>query len=360
MPFAARSPRRPELPAFLAAVLFGLSVPPCKLLGAELPPLMLAGLLYLGGGAALSVWTLARRGRGEAPLAGRDYLWLAVAVLCGGAAAPALFLRGLQAGTAAGASLWLNIEAPLTALAAWLFFGEALGPRVWLAAGLMAAGGAVLYWPGEPGAAFGGWRCAAWLTGACAAWGLDNNATRMIAHKDPLAIARGKSLAGGALTLLLACRGEAASPGLAAPAGALAIGAVGYGASLVFYIQALRHLGAGRAAAIFSCAPFIGLAASIAWLREPLGWGLAAAAGLMAAGAWLIVSERHEHSHRHAALLHEHLHRHDEHHRHHGEEAPEEHSHPHGHEGLLHSHPHRPDLHHRHDHEGGRPCPDPN
>jgi hypothetical protein len=49
------------------------------------------------------------------------------------------------------------------------------------------------------------------------------------------------------------------------------------------------------------------------------------------AGAWLHLTERHEHEHRHERMVH---------------------THPHVHEPMTHSHPHYPDLHHRHRHDG--------
>lgn len=42
--------------AVLAAVLFGASTPLAKLLLGQLPPQMLAGLLYLGSGLGLGLW----------------------------------------------------------------------------------------------------------------------------------------------------------------------------------------------------------------------------------------------------------------------------------------------------------------
>jgi len=41
--------------ALLAAVLFGLSVPIAKILVGDLPPQLLAGVLYLGSGFVLTI-----------------------------------------------------------------------------------------------------------------------------------------------------------------------------------------------------------------------------------------------------------------------------------------------------------------
>lgn len=66
---------RSILIALASAALFGLSTPLAKLLLAEVPPVALAGLLYLGSGIGLLAWrhVRGRLSRGqvarEAPLA---------------------------------------------------------------------------------------------------------------------------------------------------------------------------------------------------------------------------------------------------------------------------------------------------
>ncbi|MGH6629082.1 MAG: EamA/RhaT family transporter, partial [Burkholderiales bacterium] len=134
--------------------------------------------------------------------------------------------------------------------------------------------------------------------------------------------------------------------------GALIVGFLGYGVSLVLFILALRHLGAARTAAHFSTAPFIGAAIAIVALGEPFTASFAAALTLMLAATWLVLTERHAHEHGHEQMAHDHHHVHDEHHQHthRGGEGPEPHAHWHEHPPLTHSHPHLPDPHHRHRH----------
>jgi hypothetical protein len=141
--------------------------------------------------------------------------------------------------------------------------------------------------------------------------------------------------------------------GPTALAAALAVGAASYGASIVLLVGASQRLGATRAQGIFAGAPFVGAALAVAVLGEPLGAAQLAAGGMLAAGAALLLADRHAHPHRHEALEHVHLHRHDDgHHLHvHPGLPPEtEHVHWHRHEALEHAHPHQSDLHHRHGH----------
>ncbi len=91
--------RTPILAALVSALLFGVSTPMAKVLVAQLPPLALASLLYLGAGLGLLVlrWLWRSLGRGEdaheAPVTGRDWGWLAGAILAGGVVAPVLLIN---------------------------------------------------------------------------------------------------------------------------------------------------------------------------------------------------------------------------------------------------------------------------
>jgi drug/metabolite transporter (DMT)-like permease len=347
------STQRYALVALLAAALFGASTPLAKLLQADIAPVLLAGLLYLGSGAGLVLVKLGLRlGRhtAEPPLQASDVPWLAGAVASGGVAAPLLLMWGLAGATASGVSLLLNLEGILTALIAALVFKEAVAGRIWLAACLMLAAGLLLGY--DPRAGFGLSLRTLAVAAACALWALDNNLTRRISAADPVNIATIKGLAAGGINIVAALAYGAKLPAALPLAGALALGWLSYGISLTLYIVALRHLGSARTASHFSTAPFIGAALAIALLGEPVTAGFGAAFVLMIAATWLALTERHGHAHVHEPLAHEHLHTHDAHHQHahRGDEGPEPHSHPHQHEPLAHKHPHLPDLHHRHPH----------
>lgn len=346
------SVQRYALLALAAAALFGVSTPLSKLLLGEVSPFVLAGLLYLGSGLGLLPLRLAPGlwRRREAPLAARDWGWLAGAILAGGVLAPVLLLWGLAGSGAAATSLLLNFEAVMTTLVAAVFFREAVGPRVWLAVLVMLAGGAILAYAPEAALALSPQSLA--VVGACLCWALDNNLTRKVAGADPVVTAMAKGFAAGSVNLALALALGATLPAPATIANAIVLGFVAYGVSLVLFIHALRHLGAARTAAHFSTAPFIGAALAVPLLGEPITPDLVVATLFMAIATWLVLTESHSHEHEHGHLKHSHRHLHDEHHQHahRGEEGPEPHVHEHVHEPMRHAHPHAPDLHHRHDH----------
>ena len=340
--------RRAIAYASLSAALFGASTPLAKLLVGSVPPLALAGLLYLGSGIGLAVWFALRR----APLnlALRDMPWLGAAIAAGGIVGPALLMFGLTRTDGASASLLLNLEVVFTAAIAWIIFRENVDKRVLAGMLAIAAGGVVLSWEQVPRA--NGIAGPLLIAGACLAWALDNNLTRRVSGGDAVAIAALKGLVAGAVNLALALALGAYLPAPGAMLLAGLVGLVGYGISLVLFIVALRDLGAARTGAYFAVAPFYGAGIALLLLDEPTGSAFWAAATLMALGAWLHVTERHVHEHVHEATTHAHEHVHDAHHQHaHGAwDGREPHSHEHEHGALRHRHPHYPDLHHRHRH----------
>ena len=342
--------------ALLAALLFGASTPLAKLLIGHMAPAMLAGLLYLGAGIGLLTWFMSRRatlrkGAADAQLTRGDLPWLIGAIACGGVLGPLLLMIGLSRTSAANASLLLNLEGVFTALIAWFAFRENVDRRIAFGMALITAGGLTLSWGGQPDMAQ--WLGPAAVIGACLCWALDNNLTRRIAAADAAQIAGIKGLAAGLVNLGIAFSLGNTFPGSALVFSAALVGLLGYGVSLMLFIVALRHVGAARASAYFSLAPFCGAALAMTLLHEPVGATFWIAALLMAAGIALHLSEHHAHPHSHEPLAHSHSHTHDAHHQHAHEstdDGHEPHTHFHVHAPLLHSHPHYPDIHHRHTH----------
>jgi drug/metabolite transporter (DMT)-like permease len=65
----------------------------------------------------------------------------------------------------------------------------------------------------------------------------------------------------------------------------MALGFACYGLSIVFFILALRQLGAARTGALFAAAPFVGVLLSILLFRELPNWLFLTALPLMGMGA---------------------------------------------------------------------------
>ncbi|MDZ4805522.1 MAG: DMT family transporter [Candidatus Eisenbacteria bacterium] len=345
------------LTALLAAILFGISTPIAKGLLGVTSPQVLAGLLYLGSGLGLGLWFLIRRTGRSAPTTSketrspRDWPWLAGAIFFGGIIGPFLLMFGLERSTSSSASLLLNLEGVFTALIAWVVFRENADRRIIVGMLAIVAGGALLSWEGR--LAVGSLAGPLAVAGACLAWGIDNNLTQKVSASDPVRTAALKGLVAGSVNLAIGLARGGALPPVPLVGGALLLGLLSYGISLVLFITALRDLGTARTGAYFSLAPFVGAATGLILWREPFTPLILGAAALMAIGLWIHLTEAHAHHHVHEPLEHRHRHHHDIHHQHeHGPDDPpgEPHTHWHRHEPLEHTHPHYPDIHHRHRH----------
>jgi drug/metabolite transporter (DMT)-like permease len=231
-------------------------------------------------------------------------------------------------------------------------FKEAVSRRAWWAIAAVTAASMLLSFTPDGEWAIS-WSALAVLA-ACVFWGIDNNFTRNISARNPVSIVMVKGLVAGSFSLGLALALGNSLPGWGIILKALLLGSLSYGVSITLFIHAMRGLGAARTSALFGTAPLVGVALSFLLLQESVNWMFLLAFPLMAVGAFLLVSEEHDHSHLHELAVHEHLHRHnDEHHLHAHEEIPSEqaHSHTHTHEQQEHTHHHMPDIHHRHGHE---------
>ncbi len=346
----------PILQALFAAVLFGASAPLSKIMLGNVDPIPLAACLYLGSGVGalilLGLQRLKNRGQFvEAHLTRVEVPWLLGAILTGGVAAPILLLISLQQTPASTASLLLNFESVGTTLVAAFLFKESVGRRIGWAVLIITLAGFLLSFDGS-----NSWGISAGALGiiaACFLWGLDNNLTRHISAKNPLAIVAVKGCVAGVFSILLAILLGKQLPSRETLLWAMLLGALSYGLSIQLFILAMRDLGAARSSALFGVAPFAGALLSIILFREMPQLLFWIAIPLMLSGTWLMLTEDHGHQHTHELSEHTHRHFHVE--EHHDHENPVDaplvegwHSHPHRHTALEHRHAHTPDLHHRH------------
>ena len=340
--------RAPIICCLFAAAFFGASTPASKALLGPLGPFTLAGLLYLGAAVAVFPWAV-RGSIKKARIDRRNLRLLGGAVLFGGVLGPLLLLFGLIRSPAASTALWLNLEIVATALLARIFFKEHLDLRAWGAVALVLVGSTLLASP----SGFEAGTAAILIALACVCWGIDNNLTALIDGITPAQSTFVKGIVAGTMNLVLGLLITNQALHLNSTIGALAVGAIGYGFSIVLYITGAQQLGATRSQMVFASAPFWGVIISWFVLAEPIAAVQVVAGGLMGLSLWLMHSERHGHGHEHTPTEHTHMHRHDdEHHEHFHKGLPGWmwHNHEHRHEPLAHSHGHAPDLHHRHDH----------
>lgn len=338
------------LQALTAAIFFGSSAPIAKLLLGDISPIFLAGFLYLGSGSGVAlvrVLNQAQVKEKEAGIKSDDVKWLAAAIISGGIIAPIILLISLQNTSGSTASLLLNFEGVGTTLIAFLFFKEAISRRAWFAILGITLAGIFISTNFEQGFNFS--LGALGIVLACFLWGLDNNFTRNISGKDPLAIVAWKGLVAGTFSFLLAWVLGDTVPSIKTILWTLLLGFVCYGLSTILFIRSMRGLGAARTSALYGTAPLAGVLLSIFIFAEFPSVFFIIATILMIVGALLLIHENHEHSHVHTAILHDHSHSHDDAmHRH--DDTKGIHSHEHEHLAEEHEHDHTPDIHHRHEH----------
>ncbi|MCX6058128.1 MAG: DMT family transporter [Chloroflexi bacterium] len=339
------------LQALLAALFFGASAPIAKLLlGDNIAPIFLAAFLYLGSGTGITLVKFTQRMRSkdmEAGIKSPDIKWLAGAIISGGILAPIILMISLQNTSASTASLLLNFEGVGTTVIALLVFKEAISRRAWTAIIVITL--ASIFLSANFKSGFGLSLGALGIVLACVLWGVDNNFTRNISGKDPLAIVAWKGLVAGMFSFFLAFFLGDQLPSLATIFATMILGFVSYGLSTMLFIHSMRGLGASRTSALFSTAPLAGVVLSIIIFGELPSFLFIIAAMLMIGGALLLINEQHSHSHVHTVLFHEHSHNHDD-PAHGHDDIKGIHSHEHEHPAEEHEHDHMPDIHHRHGH----------
>jgi drug/metabolite transporter (DMT)-like permease len=271
-----------------SAALFGVATPAVKPFIQGIAPQLAAGVLYIGMGIGLLVAYLAR-GAPPANVAKHELKWLFISLVCGGVVAPWLIFWGLSHATATATSLLANTEVVFSTVLARFWFGERYSNRLFIGVACIVGGAMVL------GGLRGGMDPlpALAIVCACAFWGIDNNAMRLISHADASFVGSAKGLIAGATNVLIALGWGAVMPPTGPLLGVLGVGVICYGASFGLYVQGLRVLGAARTSAFYGTAPFAGALMGVGLLHEPVTVNLLTSALLMGAGVWLHAAEPH-------------------------------------------------------------------
>ena len=244
--------------AILAAALYAINAPVSKLLLAEIPSTMMAGLLYLGAGIGMYLLEIFNKNKKELPYT--------VAMVILDIAAPIFLMIGLTKCSAANASLLNNFEIVATSLIALFIFKEAISKRLWLAIIFVTTSSILLSFEDMSSLQFS-WG-SIFVLFACVCWGFENNCTRMLSSKNPaqIVIIKGFGSGLGALILSLAIGERFFQIGYIVLA--LILGFVAYGLSIFFYIYAQRYLGAAKTSTYYAVSPFIGAGLSLIIFNE--------------------------------------------------------------------------------------------
>lgn len=314
--------------AILAAALYAISSPVSKLLLTEIPPTLMASLLYLGAGIGMLIMGFFNRknvGRKKEASLTKKELPFTLAMVVLDILAPIFLMVGLTMTSAANASLLNNFEIVATSLIALFIFSEPISKRLWGAIALITISSIIL--SVEDVSSFSFSLGSIFVLLACICWGLENNCTRKLSVKDPLEIVVIKGLGSGIGSLLIALALNEQAGNLTYVAIALLLGFFSYGLSIYFYIYAQRYLGAAKTSAYYAIAPFVGVGLSLLIFREIPTTTFIISLIIMIAGMYLASTEESKYR---LPLLHIHGHSHDD---------NTQHGHRH-HENIIGSHIH--------------------
>jgi drug/metabolite transporter (DMT)-like permease len=345
--------------AFIAAFLFSLAVPLSKGLLDSFHPMNLAGFTYLFSGLILlpTFWLKSKSEKIHL----KDFKIISPMILFGSILAPISLLFGLAQISAFQASLFMNFELIFTALIAFFAFQDKIGKKGRI--GLVIIILILLSWSinfqvdkllslefslGTLLVIF-----------ACFCWGMDNNIAQLLGEKSNFQITCIKGIIGGCFTLFLSyVIGNQINFISLTNFGIISIlltmSLLSYGLSIVFFLKSLKNIGTTKAGIIFSLSPFI--AGILALIIEPetvSGILFLVYLGVLF-GVFMILVDKHEHSHLHKTLIH--IHKIDEkdgHHQPHQILIIKEKNGiiiQHEHLNKEHMHEHSHDLHHHHKH----------
>ncbi len=287
--------------AILAAALYAISSPVSKILLEEIPPTLLASLLYLGAGIGMTMIGLFRYKAGkvnhEMKLTKKEFPFIIGMVILD-IVAPIFLMLGLTLTTPANVSLLNNFEIAATSFIAFFIFKEAISKRLLIGTSLIIIASIIISVEDITSFSFSYGSICVLL--ACVCWGFENNCTRMLSVKDPLQVVIIKGFGSGFGSFVISIILKETSTNVFYMIGALLLGFVAYGLSIYFYVYAQRDLGAAKTSAYYALSPFIGVILSFIFFLALPSISFLIALLIMILGTYAVstVSRRDKYNHR--------------------------------------------------------------
>lgn len=255
--------------AIAAAAFYALNIPCSKMLLAQISPIFMAGLLYIGAGLGVGILYLFHiKHEPQSERLDRDDFPYTLGMVLLDIVAPILLMFGVKYGTSSNASLLGNFEIVATTLIALFIFRERVSLCLWLAILFITGSSFILSF--ENIQAFNFSIGSIFVLGATICWGLENNCTRKISDKSTYQIVTIKGLCSGLGSIAVSIATNEINFAVKYIPLALLLGFVAYGLSIFTYIRAQKYLGAAKTSAFYAIAPFIGVLFSILLLDEKI------------------------------------------------------------------------------------------
>lgn len=278
--------------AIFAAALYAINIPFSKMLIEHVDATMMAGLLYLGAGVGMFLYTSISGVFGKKvvkePLT-KTELPYTIAMVVLDIFAPILLMNGLKITSSANATLLNNFEIVATSIIALVIFKEVISKRLWIAIALVTISSVILTFEGSESFSFDIGSLLVLVATVC--WGFENNCTNKISNKSSEEIVIIKGVFSGLGSFIAALIIGETIPELIYIVLVLLLGFVSYGLSINFYISAQKHIGAAKTSAFYSISPFLGVIFSLLLLGERPGAQFYIALGIMIVGTVLIVRD---------------------------------------------------------------------
>lgn len=290
--------------AIAAAAFYALNVPCSKMLLAQISPIFLAGLLYIGAGLGIGIlYLLHFKHEHQSERLGKKDLPYTLGMILLDIIAPILLMFGVKYGTSGNASLLGNFEIVATTLIALFIFKEKVSLRLWFAILFITTSSFILSFENDEGFEFS--VGSIFVLGATICWGLENNCTKKISNKSTYQIVTIKGLCSGIGSIIVSAATNESNVVIKYIPFALLLGFIAYGLSIFTYIRAQKYLGAAKTSAFYAIAPFIGVLFSIVLLNEEITTQYIVALLIMIVGTAFVIYDTliREHSHLHKHIF---------------------------------------------------------
>ena len=257
--------------AVIAALLFGSVSTVAKPTLVSIHPVLLASFVYLLASLVATPLLIKKK---NYSITTKDKSLLVAIAVSGAVIGPLMFFAGLEESLAADSALLLNGEMIFSVFLATLLFREKVSTAGYLAVVLVIAGMIVVTTDMELSfSAFDVQNTGNLLIiGSTLFWALDNNLSKILSKRmDVARIVQLKSLIGGSILLALVFILQIPiSVDIENIPNILLLGIAGFGASIFFFLHALKRIGTVKTVMIFSTSSVFGIIFAAVFLQEEI------------------------------------------------------------------------------------------
>lgn len=197
-------------------------------------------------------------------------------------------LTAMRFARASEVSLITNLEVVVTMMFAKFLFRQKVAFYNWFAAPLIVSGAILLTFDFSADTikfSYG----LLFALGSCICWPLENNFSQLVSHRNPVQITGIKHCISFVVDMIFAFSLGHRVTQFKGPLEAFGIGAFSLGFVFILYVLAQKRIGAARASALYSLAPFLGSFIYLLVTKTVPQWNFYLGASLIFSGQLLII-----------------------------------------------------------------------